>query len=327
MTASQLDLDIEAQRQRSALFSSSSRPYSDNPDADAPAGYRDHAESQNLSNTQIGALSAAQVGTLSNPQLAELTADQIANLSNTALAGLKPAQITALSDIQLEGLSKAQAAALTATQVAAWGAATLQAFGDDPARALAAARERWAGRELVALVADGQQERPLTGMHGYAATEGREAGLALAQVLEADREGERWLEALGLEQGPGSGAAGGLGLLIQAMGGRVVDPLTYLAERFSLENTLTQADVVVTGAERLDFHAVGGPIVKRVVALAEAALRPAVAIVGRNYVSARELRLAGLETAYPLLPGAGEETSTPERLVEVAQQVATTWSW
>lgn len=248
----------------------------------------------------------------------EVAADGVGFASPVDAVDAGEALASALGDLVLD---------LTATQVAAWGAATLQAFGDDPATALAAARERWAGRELVALVADGQQERPLTGMHGYAATEGREAGLPLAQVLEADREGERWLEALGLEQGPGSGAAGGLGLLIQAMGGRVVDPLTYLAERFSLENTITQADVVVTGAERLDFHAVGGPIVKRVVALAEAALRPAVAIVGRNYVSARELRLAGLETAYPLLPGAGEETSTPERLVEVAQQVATTWSW
>ena len=248
----------------------------------------------------------------------EVAADGVGFASPVDAVDAGEALASALGDLVLD---------LTATQVAAWGAATLQALGDDPATALAAARERWAGRELVALVADGQQERPLTGMHGYAATEGREAGLALAQVLEADREGERWLEALGLEQGPGSGAAGGLGLLIQAMGGRVVDPLTYLAERFLLENTLAQADVVVTGAEMLDFHAVGGPIVKRVVALAEAALRPAVAIVGRNYVSARELRLAGLETAYPLLPGAGEETSTPERLVEVAQQVATTWSW
>ncbi|HJE52105.1 MAG TPA: hypothetical protein K8V15_09075, partial [Tessaracoccus flavescens] len=159
----------------------------------------------------------------------EVAADGVGFASPVDAVDAGEALASALGDLVLD---------LTATQVAAWGAATLQAFGDDPATALAAARERWAGRELVALVADGQQERPLTGMHGYAATEGREAGLALAQVLEADREGERWLEALGLEQGPGSGATGGLGLLIQAMGGRVADPLTYLAERFSLENTL-----------------------------------------------------------------------------------------
>jgi glycerate kinase len=85
------------------------------------------------------------------------------------------------------------------------------------------------------------------------------------------------------------------------------------------------ADLVVTAAESLDFHAVGGPIVKRAVSMAGAALRPAIAIVGRNFVSARELRLAGFEEAYPL--GAAGEEPTPERLSEVAMRVATTWSW
>lgn len=182
--------------------------------------------------------------------------------------------------------------------------------------------------DVVALVPDDQQARPLTGLNGLAATEGRAAGADLGEVLAQDAAAERWATDLGLDPSrPGTGAAGGLGLLILAAGGRVVDPLTFLAERHRVGDTLSLADVVVTGAEMLDFHAVGGPVVKKVVALAEEALRPAIAIVGRNFVSARELRLAGLESAYPLLPGAGEEQPTPERLAEVAAQVAATWSW
>jgi glycerate kinase len=214
---------------------------------------------------------------------------------------------------------------LTACHVADLGREALDAFDAHPATALAAAREAWAGRRLVALVPEGQPDRPLTGLTGMAATEGRERGADLAAVLAADAVAGRWAEQLGLTPGPGAGAVGGAGLLIQAVGGIVTDPLTYLAEVFGLPATLARADAVVTGAESLDFHAVGGPVVKRVVSLAGEALRPVIAVVGRNFVSARELRLAGLEAAYPI--SSGEDRATPAQLADVAAKVATTWSW
>ena len=85
--------------------------------------------------------------------------------------------------------------------------------------------------------------------------------------------------------------------------------------------------MVVTGAESLDFHAVGGPIVTHMVALAGEALRPVIAVVGRNYISARELRLAGLESAYPVSVAAGDDAATVEGLTRVARGVAATWRW
>lgn len=215
---------------------------------------------------------------------------------------------------------------LTGCHVADLGREVLDAFDEHPLPALGAATESWAGRRLVALVDEGQPERPLTGLTGLAATEGRERGADLGAVLAADSVAGRWAAHLGLASVPGAGAAGGAGLLIQAMGGVVTDPLTYLEESYGLAGTLAQADVVVTGADSLDFHSVGGPVVKRVVTLAGEALRPAIAIVGHNFVSARELRLAGLEAAYPILPGA-EGAPTPEQLADAAARVAITWSW
>jgi glycerate kinase len=215
---------------------------------------------------------------------------------------------------------------LTSCHIADLGRAALDAFDPSPVQALEVAKRAWAGRRLVALVPEGQPERPLTGLTGMAATEGRERGADLAAVLSADSVAGRWAEHLGLTPEPGAGAAGGAGMLIQAMGGVVTDPLTFLEDSYGLPATLAQADVVVTGAESLDFHAVGGPVVKRVVSLAGEALRPVIAIVGRNFVSARELRLAGLEAAYPVMPGANGE-ATPEQLAAVAARVATTWSW
>ncbi|MFD0866615.1 glycerate kinase, partial [Tessaracoccus lubricantis] len=130
-----------------------------------------------------------------------------------------------------------------------------------------------------------------------------------------------------LEPGPGSGAAGGVGLLVTAFGGRVVDPLEWLAGRYGLGGTLARADLVVTGAELMEFHEVGGPVVKRVVAWAEQHLRPVIAIAGRNYISSRELRNAGLETAHALREGAADDTSSPEELEAAAGRIAASWTW
>ncbi|AQP47497.1 hypothetical protein BW730_08325 [Tessaracoccus aquimaris] len=214
---------------------------------------------------------------------------------------------------------------LTAIRVDDLGRGAL--VGADPAAELAEIARRWRARELVALVPDDQVGQEFTGLNGFASTQLRSEGADLTAVLAADAEAGRWAALLGIDPAPGAGAARGLGLLVQGAGGTVTDPLSFLVDRFGLAATIAQADLVVTGAESLDFHALGGPVVKRVAAMASEALRPVIAVVGRNFVSARELRLGGFETAYPLVPGGSEENPTPERLAEVAAHVARTWQW
>lgn len=200
-------------------------------------------------------------------------------------------------------------------------------FDADPAGSLAELRRSWAGHDLTALVPEEEVERPLTGLSGHASIALRAEGADLNAILLADAEAERWAAELGVEPSQGSGAARGLGLILASIGGQVTDPLTFLAARFDLAATMARSDLVITGAESLDFHALGGPVVKRVAQLAGAALRPVIAVVGRNFVSSRELRLGGFETAYPLVPAASTQDATPERLAEVAEQVASTWQW
>lgn len=216
---------------------------------------------------------------------------------------------------------------LTTADIRDLGRAVLRPFGEDPVEALDALRAAWAGRELVALVPDDAHERPLTGLDGHASTVLRAAGATLQEILTFDTAAERWAADLGREAGPGSGAAGGLGLLIQAVGGRVVDPLSWLGEQYGIAATLAQADLVVTGTELMDFHSRGGPVVKKVVAWAEEALRPVIAISSHTFISSRELRLAGLETAHALREGPGEEPATPEELAAAAARVAASWAW
>ncbi len=185
-----------------------------------------------------------------------------------------------------------------------------------------------AGREVVAVVRTGQQDATLTGMTGVVAERGRTVGADLADTLAADAAVSRWLDSLGVDGTvQGSGAADGIGAIILALGGRITSGIDACISGFRVADTVAKADLVVTGSSVLDFHAVGGHVVKEVARLANDALRPVVAIVGRNFVSSRELRLGGIESAHPILDGPGEDEPIPAQLSEVATAVARSWSW
>lgn len=197
-----------------------------------------------------------------------------------------------------------------------------------PPTVIDALRRAAVGRDVVAVVAAGQQSNALTGLTGVVAERGRLESSDLGDTLAADAAASRWGESLGIAgTTPGSGAADGIGTLVLALGGRIVSGIDACVAGFGMGSTVAEADLVVTGAALLDFHAVGGDVVKEVARLAGEALRPVVAIVGRNFVSSRELRLAGLESAHPILEGPGGDEASPEQLAEVAAKVARSWSW
>lgn len=183
-------------------------------------------------------------------------------------------------------------------------------------------------RPLVAVVRHDQRTATLTGLTGVVAERGRLDGTDLGDTLAADAAVTRWCESMGVDgTAPGSGAADGVGAIVLALGGRIVSGIDACVAGFDMASTVAQADLVVTGSAVLDFHAVGGDVVRETARLAEEALRPVVAIVGRNFVSSRELRLAGIESAHPILDGPGQETPTAAQLAEVASGVARSWSW
>ncbi|MCC2593443.1 glycerate kinase [Tessaracoccus sp. OS52] len=184
------------------------------------------------------------------------------------------------------------------------------------------------GREVVAVVPHAGALAPLTGLSGALAELGRDRGADLAETLADDARAEAWAKAIGADpMADGSGALGGVGAAVIALGGRVGSGLELCLAGYDAARVMGAADVVVTATAQLDFHAVGGPVVKRLSELAALALRPLVVIAGRTFVSARELRLAGVEAAYAVLPGAGDEEPTPADLAATAAKVASTWRW
>lgn len=212
---------------------------------------------------------------------------------------------------------------LTGITPPAWD--DLTEVGPDRIAALAAAI---AQRNLVAIVGFSEQTTPLTGLSGRVAERGREDGVDLGVTLTANDAVSGWLESLDIDGStPGTGAADGIGAIVVALGGKVLSGIEALVQEFDMEATASKADLLVTGTSILDFHAVGGDVVKEVARMGTAALLPVIVIAGRSFVSSRELRLAGIESAHAILDGAGDQKPTPAELAQVAGRVATSWSW
>ncbi|MFT4264251.1 MAG: glycerate kinase, partial [Nocardioides sp.] len=79
---------------------------------------------------------------------------------------------------------------------------------------------------------------------------------------------------------PGTGAAGGLGGALLALGGTLVPGFGHVARHLGLEGAVARADLVVTGEGRLDATSFAGKVVGGVAALATRHGVPVVAIVG-----------------------------------------------
>lgn len=193
---------------------------------------------------------------------------------------------------------------------------------------VAGVREALAGRELVAVVPRGQETTALAGLSGTIAELGRLRGADLAETISENNRAEAWATSLGVDPaGTGSGAVGGAGVVVQALGGRVAAGLDFCLDRYRAPDVLRRADVLVAGTAQLDFHDLGGPVVKVLSGLAAEGQRPLVVLAGRTFVSSRELRLAGIEAAYAVLPGAGSDEPSLDQWREAAGRVAVTWRW
>ncbi|RRD06604.1 hypothetical protein EII34_02970 [Arachnia propionica] len=179
----------------------------------------------------------------------------------------------------------------------------------------------------VAVVAAEYATLPLTGLTGALAEQGRRGDRDLAEVVAEDTRATGWLDRIGVVDGPGTGALGGLGAWLRGCGISVSTGVQVVAEGYDLPRLAGLADLVVTGADTLDFHTRGGEVVRAVTGIAGEALSPVVVICGRNFVSARELRHTGIEEAHAVRAGLDESPVRDRELEELAARVATTWQW
>ncbi|BCR80622.1 glycerate kinase [Arachnia rubra] len=184
------------------------------------------------------------------------------------------------------------------------------------------------GAGVTLVVPHREAGRVLTGLTGSLAERGRAQGAELAATLADDSRAAAWLERLGITDTASAGALCGLGAWALACGAQVASGIDVSVSGYRLPELSARADLVVTGTDVLDFHRRGGDVVAELTRIGAEALRPVVVVAGRNFVSSRELRLAGIEEAHAVArAGVQEIDFTAEELGDVARRVASTWTW
>ncbi len=277
---------------------------------------------QQASSQLVGQAIAAAVAVLPSP----------ARRADPAHPGEGPLIVVELDATGFHDGGAGMLAALGATAqgVLGQGVARLTGIADLD---LAPARELLAGTELVLAVPAEQQTWQLTGLRGITSVRGHASGsLDPAVLLQLDQNlldlAAAAQSAPGAATAPGSGA-GGVGWAFQLLGGRVTTGSQLCADLADLPTSVAASDLVVAGTQQLDFGTMGGEVISHLSALAQAKLRPVIAIAGMNHISARELRSVGIEAAYSI---GGEDCTEPgllsaEQIGAAAGPIARSWSW
>jgi glycerate kinase len=130
-----------------------------------------------------------------------------------------------------------------------------------------------------------------------------------------------------LRDRPGTGAAGGLGLSLLALGGTLEPGFDRVARLLHFEGKVRACDVVVTGEGRLDRGSRGGKAPIGVARAARAAGRPCHVVCGSAEDGLAWTRREGIHGVFPLFrerrsPGEVRGEGTEKKMGEAVQRLA-----
>ncbi|KMS69851.1 glycerate kinase [Streptomyces viridochromogenes] len=150
----------------------------------------------------------------------------------------------------------------------------------------------------------------LCGERGVARVFGPQKGATPAQVEELSAGLENWADVLtrdlgavgtDLRLGPGTGASGGLGAGLAALGARLLPRFDVLLDHLDLDARLARADLVVTAEGALDHQTPRGKVPAEVARRAKLYGRPVLVLAGTLGEGAREV--PGVDAFSGILPG------------------------
>lgn len=150
----------------------------------------------------------------------------------------------------------------------------------------------------------------LCGAHGVARVFGPQKGASPAGVEVLSAALERWAAVLtrdltpriDLRTAPGTGASGGLGAGLAAVGARLLPRFEVLLDRIDLDARLARADLVITAEGALDHQTVRGKIPAEVASRAHAAGVPVFVLAGTIGPGAHLVRAIGVDAYSAILP-------------------------
>ncbi|WP_392542356.1 glycerate kinase [Oryzobacter telluris] len=215
---------------------------------------------------------------------------------------------------------------------------------DDALLGLPAVLDRLAGVDLVVAT---DEETPLLGLQGTSAVEAPRKGASASQAQALENALGRFTDVLRrslpeppldllsgtprrLERELGAGAAGGLGYALLALGGRRVGAVETVLRECGFGVAAARADLVVTGAGRVDWSTLRGSVVSGVAAATLETARPTVLVAGECLVGRRETMTLGLAGTYAVADTPSEvEAMVADPVGTLASRtarVARTWS-
>jgi glycerate kinase len=168
---------------------------------------------------------------------------------------------------------------------------------------------------------------PLLGDDGASAVYAPQKGADRAMVARLEESLSRYAALLRRDLGadvaevPGSGAAGGSGAALLAIGGRLRPGVEIVMEAVGLEAALRDADLVITGEGRLDGQTVRGKVVAGVAALAKQYNRPTIALAGGLGEGAEAILSCGVDAFFSVTP---RPCSLEEALAQGAENLQRT---
>lgn len=164
----------------------------------------------------------------------------------------------------------------------------------------------------------------LCGPRGVARVFGPQKGASPPQVEQLSAALDNWAQLIEQATGldlrfvPGSGASGGLGAGLAALGGRLLPRFEVMLDHVDLDAALRRADLVITAEGAIDAQSGNGKVPGEVARRAKQHGKPVIALVGTIGNGARSAYLAGIDAFTTILP---RPISLPDALSNAAQHL------
>jgi glycerate 2-kinase len=166
---------------------------------------------------------------------------------------------------------------------------------------------------------------PLLGPAGAARVFGPQKGATPGQVDTLERGMERLAQCLSDDLGadlgdaPGTGAAGGTGAMLAALGAEIRPGAEVVLDALGFDRRIDGADLVITGEGKLDVQTLAGKAPVAVARACEAKLVACAAIVGESDLEPSE---AGFVAVRSLVEHFGDAATAIARAAEGLESVA-----
>lgn len=145
-------------------------------------------------------------------------------------------------------------------------------------------------------------DNPLLGPNGATMVYGPQKGADAAMLERLERRMAEFASEVGLDTVyPGGGAAGGVGAMMHSVYGAALTPGWRLfGDMVGLEERIAKADLVVTAEGCFDGQSLCGKLIDGVASLCRKHRKPLKVVCGRNRVSPKQWKAAGIKDVITL---------------------------